>query len=99
MNRWKSGDNALPRGYTTERAVGIAGLVEAQRRVRKHRNRIDIQWIRGHDGHLLNEGADALAKLARRYRLPGSGLTESEYHRRAEGLADSFASAFAGQTH
>ena len=46
-----------------------------------------------------NEGADALAKLARRYRLPGSGLTPSEYRRRAAGLADGFAAAFAEQPH
>ena len=93
VNRWRAGDEVLPRGYTTDRAVGLAGLVEAQRRVRKHRDRIDIRWVRGHDGHLLNEGADALAKLARRYRLPGSGLTPSEYRRRAAGLADGFAAA------
>ena len=99
VNRWRAGDEVLPRGYTTDRAVGLAGLVEAQRRVRKHRDRIDIRWVRGHDGHLLNEGADALAKLARRYRLPGSGLTPSEYRRRAAGLADGFAAAFAEQPH
>lgn len=61
LQRWTVGDDVLPDGYTTERRKGTAGLVEAQRRMRLHQNRIDVQWVRAHQGDLLNEGADALA--------------------------------------
>jgi hypothetical protein len=51
-------------------------------------------WAKGHQGEPLNEGADALARLASRYAAGTSELTNAEYHRRAADLAKSFAAEF-----
>ena len=53
--------------------------------------------MKGHCGDPLNEGADALARLASRYARGDDDLTPKEYDRRAAGLAASFAAEFAGR--
>lgn len=94
VHRWMAGDCVLPDGYTTDRRSGQAGLVLAQNRIHAQRTRIDVRWQRGHQGDPLNEGADALARLASR-RLASKGeLSAAEYHQRAAGLATAFAAAF-----
>ena len=97
LQRWTVGDDVLPAGYTTERRKGSAGLLEAQRRMRVHQNRIDVQWVPGHQGNLLNEGADALARLASRFARRDSELTGAQYRERAVGIAESFSSEFRRQ--
>lgn len=97
VRRWTVGDDVLPTGYTTERRTGVAGLIEAQRRMRLHQNRIDVQWVPGHRGDLLNEGADALARLASRYAKRDSELTAAEYRQRAAGIAETFSREFRRQ--
>lgn len=93
--KWMDGQEILPEGYSTERAAGKqAGLVVAQRRLHRNPARLDIRWAPGHRGEPLNEGADALARLASRYVKGDSGLTPGEYRERAQGLADAFAAAF-----
>jgi hypothetical protein len=56
------------------------------------------RWMAGDDvlpqGEPLNEGADALARLASRYVLGRSGLDADEYRRRAEDLAQAFSAEF-----
>ncbi len=92
------GDYQLPRGYTTERRSGrTARLVKAQRRLYQQAGQVEIQWAPGHRGEPLNEGADALARLARRYVKGGSGLTKVDCKIRAEGLAEAFATESARQ--
>ena len=93
--RWMAGEDVLPDGYTTERAEGrTAGLVLARQRIHANRDRLTLSWARGHRGEPLNEGADALARLASRYAMGDSGLSHDEYRCRAMGLAQSFAAAF-----
>lgn len=93
--KWMDGQQILPEGYRTERAAGkTAGLLIAQRRLHLNRARIDIRWTRSHQGEPLNEGADALARLASRYIRGDSGLSPTEYRRRARGLAEAFAAEF-----
>lgn len=94
LRRWTAGDDVLPDGYTTERRKGSAGLVEAQRRIRLQQNRIDVRWVPGHRGNLLNEGVDALARLASRFARRDGGLTGAQYRERAAGIADAFSTAF-----
>lgn len=94
VQRWMGGGVDLPPGYTTTRRGGQAGLVQAQRRLHAQRDRIDICWQRGHQGDLLNEGADALARLASRRLTPGSALPTEEYNRRAAELAKAFSREF-----
>jgi ribonuclease HI len=67
MAQWRDGYlNQMPRGYTTERISGRpATLVQLAAKVHEAGDRIEARWVRGHTGHPLNEGADALAKLAR----------------------------------
>jgi ribonuclease HI len=94
VRRWIVGDDVLPTGYNTERCPGLEDLVQAQRRIRIHQNRIDVQWVPGHHGEPLNEGADALARLASRFARRDSGLTAEEYRHRTEGIAEAFSSEF-----
>lgn len=94
--RWMNGEEILPKGYTTERKLGrTAGLLVARKRIRRQRDRLSFQWVPGHKGEPLNEGADALARLASRRVRGHSGLNAAEYRKRAEGLAEGFAAAFA----
>jgi ribonuclease HI len=95
VTRWMNGDDVLPPGYTTERADGKpAGLVTAWRLIHAQRDRITPVWVKGHQGEPLNEGADALARLARRYAAGPCDLRRDEYHRRAESLAEAFSKEF-----
>lgn len=49
-----------------------------------HRRRIRFEWVKGHDGHRLNETADRLAMAARRARE--FQQDESVSHRIADGI-------------
>ncbi len=87
--RWKRGDDVMPADYPT------GGLLHcACRQIRTERARVDVRWAPGHRGEPLNEGADALARLASRYRRGDADLSVGEYGRRAQGIAEAFAAEF-----
>lgn len=95
VKRWMDGDDVLPEGYVTYRESGkTPGLVRAQKLIFEDRDRITPVWVKGHRGEPLNEGADALARLASRYALGSSALDGAEYHRRAQDLAETFSREF-----
>lgn len=95
VKMWMDGEDVLPRGYKTERSGGTpAVLVSAQRLIYSQRERVTAVWVRGHQGEPLNEGADALARLAQRRAADPVDLAMPEYHRRAKGLAEAFAKEF-----
>ncbi len=95
VRQWMDGNDVLPEGYMPYRESGkTPGLVVAQRIIFEDRARITAEWVKGHDGEPLNEGADSLARLASRYALGDSGLERADYHRRAEDLADAFSREF-----
>ncbi|WP_460358964.1 RNase H family protein [Mycobacterium sp. ZZG] len=93
--QWMAGDDVLPEGYAVYRESGkTPGLVRAQQMIYEERDKITPVWVKGHRGEPLNEGADALARLASRYALGDSGLDGPEYHRRAQDLAETFSRVF-----
>ncbi|MCV7281737.1 ribonuclease H [Mycolicibacterium flavescens] len=95
VQRWMAGDDVLPDGYSRVRDNGrTPGLVTAQRMIFAERDRIHPVWVKAHAGEPLNEGADALARLASRYVLGDSGLDGTEYRCRADDLAETFAAEF-----
>jgi ribonuclease HI len=94
VNRWKQGDFVLPAGHPVVESTSEWNLIAMQRRIHAERSRIALRCVRGHCGEPLNEGADALARLASRYRRGDRDLTEAEYRRRAAGIAKGFASAY-----
>lgn len=63
-------------------------LVDFARRVGSRKNPLTVQWVRSHDGHPLNEGADALARLGS--RAIRDGLSKDELAERAAGIAAAF---------
>lgn len=73
---WKVGGEQMPHGYTLTRSSGReATLLQLAHKVRDAGERIQTEWVRGHSGHPLNEGADALAKMARAW---ATGRLEKE---------------------
>lgn len=89
VNRWKRGDAVMPGEYPADGPLHVA-----RRQIHADRERIDVRWAPGHCGEPLNEGADALARMASRYRRGDKDLTFDEYRRRAAGVAEGFASEF-----
>lgn len=93
--QWMAGFDVLPQGYTIFRENGKEpGLVTARRLIRECHDQLDVSWAPGHCGEPLNEGADALARLASRYAKGNSGLFPDEYRCRAAGLANAFSNEF-----
>ncbi|MEO5876432.1 MAG: hypothetical protein ABIS86_16470 [Streptosporangiaceae bacterium] len=87
LDRWQGGDvRAMPAGYDLRARsrdqpptlVGLAELIAG-------RPDLIFRHIKGHSGHLLNEAADSLAKIAR------LRVTETfDAAARAEGLVEAF---------
>ncbi|QIV80373.1 ribonuclease H [Mycolicibacterium frederiksbergense] len=87
---WKRGDTAMPVEYPSDGPLHVA-----RRQIHVDRERVDVRWAPGHRGEPLNEGADALARLASRHRRGDHDLRDDdEYRRRAAGIAEGFASEF-----
>lgn len=93
VHQWMAGHDILPAGYPNTGKPG--SLVAARHQIYTARDRLSCRWAKGHRGEPLNEGADALARLASRYVRGDSGLTDSDYRHRAAGLAQGFSEAFA----
>lgn len=67
---WRAGRYRMPAGYSVERASGReATLMQLARLIHVDADRITIVKVQAHSGHPLNEGADALAKMARAFAV------------------------------
>ena len=90
---WIEGADRLPVGYvaTHHTASKKGGLIWMQEQVRREAHRIEFGWVRGHVGDSLNEGADSLAKLARRATEGTWGFTPADVPTRAQSIAEVFA--------
>jgi hypothetical protein len=64
LTRWRAGSRALPAGYVGSQTHTPRLLVMANG-VRRYRHNLTVTWVKGHNGHLLNEAADSLAKVGR----------------------------------
>lgn len=90
LAEWRSGHQRMPAGYRgsqrhTPRLLRLAGLVAA------YPDNLHVCWVRSHAGHLLNEAADALARIGARRLLDrvDRNVMQARAHRLAEGfLAD-----------
>jgi hypothetical protein len=82
---WRSGDtDRMPRGYSLRpRSTGQPTLVRLAERV--SRTSVVFRHVKGHDGHPLNEAADSLSAMARRWVTGHFDVTE-----RAAGLVAAF---------
>jgi ribonuclease HI len=66
MILWRDGYDVMPGGYNPHRTSGREStLSRLARQTREAADRITLRWVPGHSGHPLNEGADALARMAR----------------------------------
>lgn len=96
VEEWILGGDRLSDGYvaTHHTAAKLGGLVWVQEQVREEGPRLDTGWVRGHAGDPLSEGADSLAKLARRAAEGTWGFAASDVPRRAREIADAFTAAY-----
>lgn len=87
LQAWAAGGQQIPDGYLgsayhTPMVHRLAALVAA------HPTHLRAHWVRGHSGHLLNECADSLARLGRRWLA--EDLDDTAVRARAEWLAAGF---------
>lgn len=93
VRAWAAGGDRLPGGYNAAHhtATRRGGLCWMQEQVRREAHRLDIVWVHGHAGDPLNEGADSLAKLARRAAEGTWGYGPADVPDRASAIATAFA--------
>lgn len=87
IEAWKRGEFRMPRGYLgsqrhTPRLLVLAEVVAT------HPGNIRTEWVRSHNGHLLNEAADSLARIGSRWRK--EKLTREGVEQRARFLVEGF---------
>ncbi|MDR7311839.1 ribonuclease HI [Nocardioides luteus] len=92
---WLRGELSMPKGYETEHRAELAGLNRMHDDLCRESGRLSFEWVRGHVGEALNEGADSLAKLARRFAEGTWGLTAEEIPGRARAIAETFSGPMA----
>jgi ribonuclease HI len=93
VREWMRGSDRMPHWYaaTHYTAARKGGLIWMREQVRREAHRIDITWVQAHAGDALNEGADSLAKLARRAAEGTWGFTTDDVPGRAKAVAEAFA--------
>jgi hypothetical protein len=87
VHAWQAGQSDPIPGYSGSRLRTLGASVLARSAP------LSVRWVPSHAGHPLNEGADALARLASRALT--DGLSMPAVRSRAVGIASAFALAFA----
>jgi len=93
VSDWMDGRDIFPYGFPCE-TKDQHPMSRIRESVHLNRGRLSCRWVRAHRGDPLNEGADALARLASRYVRGDNDLDEDEFNRRAAGLATGFSEEF-----
>lgn len=77
VRRWQRGDLGIPvwaraseGALKTVAWVNPMHLWRLAEKFAHPQAQVEVRWVAGHRGHLLNEGADAVARLMRTTRLP-----------------------------
>lgn len=96
VSDWMVGCEFYPTGFPSGTADKHP-LSAIRESIHRNRDRLSCRWVKAHRGDPLNEGADALARLASRYVRGDSDLAGDEYDRRAAGLAEGFSAEFTRQ--
>ncbi|WP_157170462.1 RNase H family protein [Nocardia carnea] len=89
--RWRAGAlTAMPKGYNSApyRKGQASALTQLAERVHRHEAPLSFTRISAHTGHLLNEAADSLASIGRRYYQ--RDVPYSKGFNRADGLVQAF---------
>jgi ribonuclease HI len=94
LARWRAGDLALPVTATKQSRRRVL-LGEAAEQIRRHPG-VTAVHVYGHRGHQLNEAADMLAKLARRWRAGLDRATPEEMTARVSGVCAAFLKSWYG---
>jgi ribonuclease HI len=93
ISDWMAGCDFYPHGFPGAEADQHP-LSYIRESIHANRERLSCRWVKAHRGDPLNEGADALARLASRYVRGDTDLVGNEYERRAAGIAESFSAEF-----
>lgn len=88
LDAWRCGSTEMPRGYAGKTARGIPTLERLRQAVAAHPGNLSIEHVMGHGGDVLNDGADTLARLGRRWAR--DDLATSEVQQRAMSIAEAF---------
>ena len=93
VSDWMAGCDFYPHGFPSDTSDQhlLSGIRQS---IHANRDRLSCRWVKAHRGDPLNEGADALARLASRYLRGDTDLAGNEYERRAAGIAESFSAEF-----
>lgn len=94
LDAWAAGFRDMPKGYTAIAAHEKLHLRHLARMVEQHRDHVTFQQVKGHSGHLLNECADSLARIARRSLVVDTScarwVPKKDSKRRARTLVEGF---------
>jgi len=98
VTRWRAGDEELPavEGDTAQDQRRRAWVAAAAGDIRR-RPGLAAVHVPGHRGHHLNEAADMLAKMARRWRAGEDQATPEQMNTRIEAVCSTFLRSWYGQ--
>ncbi len=94
LTAWQAGSTKMPAGYTGSTGKRVPTLERLRRAVAKHPDHLTVQHVHGHRGDLLNEAADALARLATRWAR--EDLLRDQVAQRAANIAEGFLASWRG---
>lgn len=87
IEAWQHGEPVMPAGYLGSQRHTPRLVVMAEQ-VARHPHNLTVEWVKGHAGLLLNEGADCLARLGCRWLV--ERMRREAVEERARFVAEGF---------